>query len=268
MDALRIPAVEPRRANRDDEYSAVFDIDENSLAPRMKAAFVALLEALEYSQDLGANAWDFAVEIASLRSLELANSDLRWVVARGLAEHVVEITPVYDATRTFRHCERALFGKRSCFVLTPSGEALARELRGDSESDADHGELLFARQSDRDCKAPLRSRVPDWDCDRHELCIASVVVKRFTIPSLDAESVLTAFEEQSWPARIDDPLPPWDESAQTTRLQEAIHRLNRGQNRPGIRFLGDDTGRGVLWEYCSEATSTRRDTPRRTDSNC
>jgi len=233
MDALTIPAVERRRANQVDKDSVGFEIDETLLAPRMKAAFVALLEAIEYSQDLGADVWEFAIEIDSLRNLKLADGDLRWMVARGLAEHVVEITPTEDATRKFRRCERALFGKRSCFVLTPSGEALARELRGDCETDADRGELLSVWQSARDRDPPLRSRAPDWDRDRHELRIASIVVKRFTIPSVDEESVLTAFEEQGWPARIDDPLPRCDGSAQTTRLRE-----DSWATTPGGAFFG------------------------------
>jgi hypothetical protein len=34
------------------------------------------------------------------------------------------------------------------------------------------------------------------------------VVKEFKLPAPNQETILTAFQEEGWPPRIDDPLPP------------------------------------------------------------
>ncbi len=60
--------------------------------------------------------------------------------------------------------------------------------------------------------------------------------------------VLTAFEEEAWPVRIDDPLPPHPEQDPKRRLHDTITSLNRHQRRPLIRFVGDGSGEGIRWE--------------------
>ncbi len=57
-----------------------------------------------------------------------------------------------------------------------------------------------------------------------------------------------AFQEEGWPVRIDDPLPPVSESEPKQRLRETIRSLNRNQKERLVRFKGDGTGEGVLWE--------------------
>ena len=57
-----------------------------------------------------------------------------------------------------------------------------------------------------------------------------------------------AFEEESWPPRIDDPLPPSPNIDSKKRLHDTIKSLNRHQKQRCIRFMGDGRGTGVRWE--------------------
>jgi hypothetical protein len=254
MDALRMPAVDHPRSADD---LVVLQSEEVSLAPRMKTALGALLQSLEYAHDLGSSPWDFALEIASLRRLKLSNVDLRWLLVRGLVEHAIEITHGRDAHRSFHHSDRPLFSKRSCFVLTPSGAQLAHELRGNDEPLEPCA--LSTEERDADRLPPAAPRTPHWDRDRRELYFGSAVAKRFTLPAIDQESILAAFEEQHWPAQIDDPLPVGDERQRKSRLQEAIHLLNRSLRRPLVRFLLDASGTAVSWEPCPDPGEARHE---------
>ena len=91
--------------------------------------------------------------------------------------------------------------------------------------------------------------VPHWDSSRHELRLGGRLVKQFKQPSPNQETILMAFEEERWPARIDDPLPPVAEQCPKRRLHDAIKCLNRNHKSPLVRFRGDGTGEGIVWEY-------------------
>ena len=100
--------------------------------------------------------------------------------------------------------------------------------------------------------------MPKWDRDRQELRVGSIVVKQFKVPAANQEVILSAFEEESWPPRIDDPLPPHGEQTPKRRLQETIKSLNRNQKRALVRFLGDGSGQGVRWEFNGTQESSSR----------
>ena len=74
------------------------------------------------------------------------------------------------------------------------------------------------------------------------------LVKRFKWPAANQEAVLSAFQEEGWPVRIDDPLPPQPEQDSKRRLGDTIKCLNRKQKSQLIHFRGDGTGQGVVWE--------------------
>lgn len=256
MDALNVAALDASGTPRTSQRSAATS-DESSLPARVKAAFGVLLQAYDYAHDLGTSPWDFATEIASLRRLEMSNSDLRWLVGRGYVEHGVEVTLGSDLERRFQHPARLLFNKKTCFVLTPGGAALAQALAhgGATRESAEKGvrtdppALAIAQ--------PPVAQTPKWDRNRQELRVGSAVVKRFNIPSAAEETILAAFEETRWQARIDDPLPPCDEPSPKWRLQKAIEALNHNQKQPLLRFVGDGTGRGILWEFRTEPAEAR-----------
>jgi hypothetical protein len=81
------------------------------------------------------------------------------------------------------------------------------------------------------------------------LRVGRQIVKQYRLPSPNQESVLSAFEEEGWPQRIDDPLRHKDEQDPKYRLKFTIHRLNDHQRRRLIRFSGDGTAEGVCWEH-------------------
>ena len=94
---------------------------------------------------------------------------------------------------------------------------------------------------------------PCWDHEYRVLRVGRRTVKRYRRPSPNQELVLAAFQEEGWPRRIDDPLPPRGEQHPKCRLHDTIKWLNRRHEYRLIRFLGDGTGEGVCWEFLSEA---------------
>jgi hypothetical protein len=83
---------------------------------------------------------------------------------------------------------------------------------------------------------------PHWDGERGELLYEGTRVKKVSIgKARNVVAVLAAFERAGWPFRIDDP---------TGKGQEAMHQTIRSLNKrlQGIRFRGDDTGKGISWE--------------------
>lgn len=93
---------------------------------------------------------------------------------------------------------------------------------------------------------------PEWDSERHEFRLGGRIVKTFKVPSPNQETILTAFEEDGWPRRIDDPLPPAHSMDPKQRLHDTIKSLNRNQKLRLIRFQGDGSGQGICWESLSE----------------
>jgi hypothetical protein len=82
-----------------------------------------------------------------------------------------------------------------------------------------------------------------------------VVVKRFKQPAGNQELVLEAFEEEGWPPRIDDPLPPAPNQDGKRRLQSTIWNLNRGREARLIRFAGGGDGQSVCWRRGEEGSA-------------
>ena len=91
--------------------------------------------------------------------------------------------------------------------------------------------------------------VPHWNAARRELVVDGQVVKRFRLPAPNQEAVLAAFQEEGWPPRVFDPLPPQEGLQPKRRLHETIKTLNGHRLARIIRFCGDGTGQGVLWQW-------------------
>jgi len=224
---------------------------------RASEALRLLLDAQAYAEDVGRSVWDFAVEIDSLRQTGCTNSELRWLVCQGFVRHAPETTAGSAHTRSFRQSRPApglRFSAKSCFVLTPAGVPFAAAAMTGA-----NGDLRLARPvvSPGDLHldpAPDLPR-PRWDPERQELRVGDKIVKQFKVPAANQERILAAFEEESWPIRIDDPLPPATEQDPKRRLHDTINSLNRNQKCHGLRFLGDGTGQGVRWELVEEALS-------------
>lgn len=89
---------------------------------------------------------------------------------------------------------------------------------------------------------------PLWDAQRRQLWLGSKLVKEFHQQAANQILILDVFQEEDWPARIDDPLPPVDGVDSKRRLHDAIKNLNKCRKHLRLRFHGDGTGTGVLWE--------------------
>lgn len=100
-----------------------------------------------------------------------------------------------------------------------------------------------------------RKSKPTWNRTLRTLQIAGEVVKQFTWPAANQELILTAFQEEDWPASIDDPLPLSPQVCPKRRLHDTIKCLNRKRIVPLIRFYGDGTGEGVGWEYLNDVNA-------------
>ncbi len=227
----------------------------------LRAGLALLWRAYICAEDTGANLWDFALRTSSLYEAGVTSSDLRWMVAKGFAEHGQETSGYDDPHRSFRRSNGYFFNNHTCLILTPSGAALAEHVFRETARSpqatlsafaAVAGEtiaLANARSAGYETNTPAKVALkPCWHATRRELTLAGQIVKRFRVPARNQETILGVFEEEGWAEHIHDPLPVNHEIDAPTRLHDAINRLNRCQVNPLIRFHGDGKGTGVFWE--------------------
>jgi hypothetical protein len=210
--------------------------------PRFQGALAIMREAYDYALKSHRSVWDFAVEISVLRRRGLTNSDLRWLVCQGIIEHRAEMDAPDEESRTFLRTGGLTFNKRTCFVLTQVGAELTHAI-------SDH--IIEPDVPVLPSSSPCPTVAPEWDKERQELRVGGLVVKQFKVPAPNQEMILAAFQEEGWPPRIDDPLPPQAEQDPKRRLHDAINSLNRHWRNRLIRFTGDGSGEGVRWEFVS-----------------
>jgi hypothetical protein len=216
---------------------------------RIGPALGVLLEAIDYAQQTSGDCWEFAVELNQLTALGLTSNDFRWLVRKGLVEHQREVTLDNDNGRAFRPNGDLTFPAATCFILTAAGIAVANgsspAAAAASTSSHPVAEHVSVTANHNLSDKPM---VPTWDSERRALRINGMMVKRFKSTAANQETILTAFEEESWPHRIDDPLSPQPNQDTKRRLADTIKGLNRKQKHALIRFHGDGTGEGVTWE--------------------
>jgi hypothetical protein len=190
-----------------------------------------LRETREVAEESQRDPWEFALEIAQLHAAGLSNTDLRRLLLAGLVEHGVEQYRL-RGSRQFRRLTGLALPADTCFVLTEAGVQAAFEAAA----------LPLGAGA-----ALTQSVLPCWNSSLRLLCWKGAVVKRFRLPATNQETILSVFEEESWPARIDDPLKQGESIDPKTRLRDAIKALNRNQVNRLLSFRGDGTGRGILW---------------------
>lgn len=210
---------------------------------RIRDGVILLLTAYECAHSVGRDIWDFAMEISSLRRTGLADNDLRWLTLKNYVVHAREVTSKEEDRRHFRPTGNLCFSKRTCFVLTEAGALFAcREL---NESSPPAPTDVLALSGQHNLEAAI---LPTWDADERELRIGRRLIKRFRRCAVNQERILDSFQEDGWPHRIDDPIPPKPDQNQRQRLRDAISSLNKHQEIELMRFRGDGTGRGIIWE--------------------
>ena len=225
---------------------------------RFPPALEQLLISLECAQSTGRDVWDFAVEIDRLRVCGLTETDFRWLTCMEYVDHARETTTLEHDGRQFVPTGDLSFSKRTCIVLTEHGASFARRVlnaKAEAKTEGDcNGFELHLQQSNLPERDATRT-VPIWNAQRHELKCFGTLIKRFKWPAVNQETILSVFDEENWPNRIDDPLPPNAEMDTKNRLHDTIKSLNKGQKTKLVRFRGDGTGEGVLWEFVRKIAS-------------
>jgi len=114
-------------------------------------------------------------------------------------------------------------------------------------SDFDRRQLLKKLREPENRTRPV---LPVWDRTTYQLRLGNIIIKHVRRPNAATNVVLIldAFQKMGWPSRLHDPLPSKETLRQTSsrRLQDAIKSLNDNLNL--IRFRGDGTGKGIVWE--------------------
>jgi hypothetical protein len=244
----------------------------------LAAAAVLLSRADGFATSLDRSTWDFAVELDELLRLGLSRADLRWLICRGLLEHRAEIVSS-TAGRLFQATGPLAFAHTTCFVLTAAGREAALRLtstalpapstglspalaEGDGSGTPRAAEparpqvqpsqpgnghsALRANGASHGVRSELK---PVWNAELNRLTFGDLIVKEYRTPAPNQQCILAVFEEEGWPPRIDDPLPPAPEMDPKRRLHETIISLNRNQRNRVMRFGGDGNGMGIRWQF-------------------
>lgn len=235
------------------------NLDAGLIPHSIPAAIAILSEAHRYAQSLDKDVWEFALELQNLSAAGVSINDLRWLACNGYVIHGEELEQSSEGQRVFRRYPGLGFTQRSCFVLTKLGIQFATQIAPSdrktnlslptmeehaSPDASAYPQIQVAAQS----TSANEELVPYWDPDRRELRLMGTLVKQFRLPSPNQETVLQAFQEEGWPTRVDDPLPPVCDLEPKRRLHDTIKSLNRHQKAKNIRFMGDGRGEGILWE--------------------
>ena len=189
-----------------------------------------LLRATRYAANVGRPAGDFAIDVARLLFLGLSECDVRWLWYKGFVQQAAEGI-AGGARRAAARSQSTQLAPQSAFVLTPPGIELLEHLLGLADSS------LAARETEAAGRMP-GGQTPCWDSQLRELSVDQIVIKRYCVPAVNQELILAAFQEENWPARIDDPLPPAREIEPKRRLHSAIQCLNRNQRAQLLHFHG------------------------------
>jgi hypothetical protein len=197
---------------------------------RLRNAMPLLFDASNCARHIGKDVWEFAVELDALQAAGLSGSHLRWLICQRFVRHADEV-PRTHGLRKWRRRSGLCLSSRTCFILTPEGEEFLRSWS--------NGDRTAARQQPEG--------TPVWDGRRRELRVGSAIVKRFQQPASNQELVLAAFQEEEWPPRIFDPLPPVRDQDTKRRLHSTINNLNRGHDQPILRFHGGGDGLSISW---------------------
>jgi hypothetical protein len=208
------------------------------LTSKARVALHLLLEAHETAELLNQDNLAFALEIQALKEAGLNHNDLRSLVCQGLAIHLLERTNPGAARRIFRQPCGLRLQAKSCFLLSEAGLLRARELCALRAHPQPNGWHLDEHAAD--------GLVPLWDSDRRELRLGELLIKSFRQPAPNQEIILSAFQEEGWPPRIDNPLPGNCSIDAVDRLHDAVKKLNRQANCL-VRFRSDGNGLGVQW---------------------
>jgi hypothetical protein len=236
----------PPRANADSQIPGL-------LQDMLKGGLALLWRGFEYARELDSDIWEFAVKGDALCLAGLSDIDLRWLIARGYVDCSLKAS-ASGCQEQFPDKNRPWEVTNACFILTKSGAALALEvlshgLHPGSSLPSENAKMGQDLEPFHDTVylSLVAVQKPTWDRDRKELRLGARVIKQFRWAAVNQETILMAFEEEGWPARIDDPLPRKLNQDPKNRLHDTIKCLNRNHKERVIHFNGDGTGEGIRW---------------------
>jgi hypothetical protein len=235
--------------------------DKASLTSRfeehVRPGVAALFRAFTYARHARVPVWDIAVPISELYESGLRHTEFHWLLACRYVEHAREITHLGADCRRFVPEGRAVFHGETCFVLTQLGAKFAADLLrlqplDEADADVPHVTSIASAPRPEAVGGPPPCVQPTWDARCRHLHLGGVSIKRFRTPASNQETILAAFQEEGWPERIDDPLPPSPKIMPKRRLHDTINGLNRNQVNRLIHFFGNGQGNGVCWELVAD----------------
>jgi hypothetical protein len=222
------------------------------IAQQRRQALALLVEAYEYAIRFNRDVEDFPVEVGELKAAGLTGNDLRGLLYAGLLEHASRALAAYKlrGDRPPKHFDA--FDEKTGFALTRAGLIFARHALAGAATAA----AAPQPEAPLDAHQP-QAAMPAWNVERRELYLGTALVKRFKVPAINQVRILSAFEEERWPMRVDDPLPMQQGIDPKRRLHDTINSLNRSQLTPLLRFAGDGTGTGIRWGLSNEAAAEK-----------
>ena len=197
--------------------------------------------ATQLASDCECERREFSVRWDELSRMDLRREELKWLLLKNVVKESESI--LQPDRNESRPANRAEFVSNAMFVITDVGVELVEQCLREIRLRQSDNEF-----SDRQPSSAGQELKPSWDGERHELRCGGQVVKKFKWRAANQETILATFEEEGWPAHIDDPLPQEPSIDPKRRLADAIKSLNRHQKLSLVRFCGDGTGQGVLWE--------------------
>ncbi len=195
-----------------------------------------LYRATQYGNSTG-DVWQYSISGGDMRAQGLHNIDIEFLVQTGLVEHRMEVPTERGGPRAFLPPDRLMHAASNscCFVLTKSG----LEFAGDRLDTVRLGPATAGNDTES----------PKWDARRRELLFGGKLIKRFQCPAKNQITIISAFHEEGWPCRIDDPLTVSQRVDRKQRLRDTIKSLNRAHVSPNILHFGaDGQASGVIWD--------------------
>jgi hypothetical protein len=168
--------------------------------------------------------------VTRLRQEVLLPQEIQFIDEVRLAENALPIDVATAILRAVVHV-RGLSAERALIDLSRSVDSLGvgrfENLRRAIGEPVDHDHRV----------------VPVWDAAAGELHFAGKVVREVSARATNVRLILAAFQEDSWPIRIDSPLP---DGKNSEKLREAVRTLKSGLTK--LDFICDGKGEGVQWQ--------------------
>jgi hypothetical protein len=240
---IGIAIIMGQRPNQDDQSTA--------RAAKLERALALLVEAAALVEQMGHERPSVPIEIQQLRQLAVSTTDLGMLLRSRCLDQRRQFADADIDGHQLLSVDDLLLTNQTWIVPGPTDALIASTavFSGKSTSDEPRGRAT-ARISSA-INGVRAVSAPNWDADRRMLRFDGQVVKHFKLHAANQEAVLSAFQEENWPARIDDPLAPIETLDIKRRLNETIKSLNRSQHNRLISFRGDGTGEGIIWEPTS-----------------